>query len=114
MGDSRNPEERRMEILKEMAGINAMRRGTVNEQYLKTRKSDGSVIRNGPYYLFSRTEKGKSFGKRLTMELLEKYKEETENCRKFKELANRYVLVCEELADMGIEEKKRPKQRKKS
>jgi hypothetical protein len=112
MNKAQNSEDKRKEILKEMSEIRVMRRGTVNEQFFDKIRTDGSVIRNGPYYLYSRTEKRKSFGKRITEEQVEKYRGETENCRMFKELSNRYILACEQIADQGTEEK-RLKHRKK-
>lgn len=53
------------EIVEEMAAITRMRRSTVNEQYFEVRQKDGSVVRHGPYFLYSRTEKGKSFSRRI-------------------------------------------------
>jgi len=107
-------EGERQEILHEMAGIKQMRRGTVNEQVVKTRLKDGRVVENGPYALYSRTEKGKSFSQRLAEEDVERYRVETENCRRFKELANRCVLVCEKIADQddGSQKKKRPRRKR--
>ena len=101
--------EEREEILREMASIRRMRRGTVNEQIFESKRKDGTVVIRGPYYLYSRTEKDKSFSQRLTVEKVDRYQEETENCRRFKELANRCVLVCEKLAveDTCRREKKR-------
>lgn len=108
-------ERRRQEILGEMATITRMRRGTVNEQYFEVRQKDGSVVRHGPYFLFSRTEKGKSFSKRIGGEEADRYRGETEHCRRFKEFSNRYVMVCEELAEADKErlEKKRSKQKRR-
>jgi hypothetical protein len=108
-------ETRRQEILEEMAAITRMRRGTINEQYFEVRQRDGSVIRRGPYFLYSRTEKGKSFSLRISTEEVERYREETANCRRFKELSNRCVMVCEELAEVegNNQEKKRSKQRRR-
>jgi hypothetical protein len=104
-------ETKRQEILKQMAAITRMRRGTVNEQYFEVRQKDGSVVRRGPYFLYSRTEKGKSFSRRITPEDAGHYEAETGNCRRFKELSNRCVMICEELAeaDEGTGEKKRTK-----
>lgn len=104
-------EIKRQEILAGMAAITHMRRGTVNEQYFEVWQKNGSIVRHGPYFLYSRTEKGKSFSRRITREEVERYKAETENCRQFKELSNRYVVICEELAeaDGGAREKKRQK-----
>lgn len=106
-------EAQRQEVLQQMSAITRMRRGTVNEQYLEVRQKDGSVVRRGPYFLYSRTEKGKSFSQRITLEEADRYREETDNCRRFKELSGRCVMICEELAeaDEDSREKKRPKQK---
>lgn len=108
-------ERKRQEILEEMAMITRMRRGTVNEQYFEARQKDGSVVRHGPYFLYSRTEKGKSFSKRIGAEEADRYREETEQCRRFKELSNHCVIVCEELAEADTQrlEKKRSRQKRK-
>ena len=108
-------EGERQEILHEMAGIKQMRRGTVNEQIVKTRLKDGRVVENGPYALYSRTDKGVSFSQRLAEADVERYRQETDNCRRFKELANRCVLVCEKIADQddGSQEKKRPRRKRR-
>jgi len=106
-------EDERLAIVHEMTSIQQMRRGTVNEQFFEIRHKDGSITTRGPYYLYSRTEKAKSFSRRITPEEVGRYHEETENCRRFKELSHRYVLVCEQLADASAErEKKRPKSKR--
>jgi hypothetical protein len=107
-------EAERQGILEQMAAITRMRRGTVNEQYFEVQQKDGSVVRHGPYFLYSRTEKGTSFSRRVTGEEVERYKAETENCRRFKELSNRCVMICEELAETDEKkvEKKRSKRRR--
>lgn len=106
-------DEMRREILREMGEIGKMRRGTVNEQFLKVLQKDGSSTLRGPYFLYSRTEKGKSISQRIQFEEVARYQEETEHCRTFKDLANRYVLVCEELADLPeVEQKKKQRTRK--
>jgi hypothetical protein len=92
-------EAERQGIIEQMAAITRMRRGTVNEQCFEVRQKDGSAVRHGPYFLYSRTVKGKSFSQRIGVEEAERYKAETENCRRFKELSHRCVMVCEELAE---------------
>jgi hypothetical protein len=115
MDHSDTLERKRQEILEEMTTITRMRRGTVNEQYFEVRQKDGSAVRHGPYFLYSRTEKGKSFSKRISAEEADRYREETEQCRRFKELSNRCVIVCEELAEADTlrPEKKRSKQKRR-
>lgn len=109
-------EAERKGIIQQMAAITRMRRGTVNEQFFEVRQKDGSVMQHGPYFLYSRTEKGKSFSKRIGAEEVERYREETGNCRRFKELSHRYVLLCEELTELcgDMQEKKRPKRSRRS
>jgi hypothetical protein len=106
-------ENERLAIASEMVSIHHMRRGTVNEQFFEVRHKDGTITTRGPYHLYSRTEKGKSYSRRIPNEELERFLEETENCRRFKDLSNRYVLICEQLADAGVgPEKKRPKSKR--
>jgi hypothetical protein len=116
MDPTRALETKRREVLEEMAAFTRMRRGTINEQYFQVRQKDGSAVQRGPYFLYSRTEKGKSFSVRVGPVEVEQYREETENCRRFKELSNRYVLVCEELAELGrdMQEKKRSKRSRRN
>lgn len=115
MGHKDSLEAKRQEILEQMSAITRMRRGTVNEQYFEVGQKDGSALRRGPYFLYSRTEKGKSFSQRVTLEEVDRYREETDNCRRFKELSGRCVMICEELAeaDEGSREKKRSKQKRR-
>lgn len=112
MSQAQRLDKERHELLREMENIRLMRRGTVNEQFLKVAQKDGSVALRGPYYLYSRTEKGKSISQRVAAEDVERYQEETENCRRFKELASRCVVVCEELAEeesQVLEKKRKPR-----
>lgn len=104
-------EKEREGILRQMGSITRMRRGTVNEQYFKRQKEGCDPVYLGPYYLYSRTEKGVSFGKRLTKEEVNRYREETDNRRRFKELSERYIMICEGLADEEIDEVKKTLQR---
>ncbi|MCF8060920.1 MAG: hypothetical protein K9M82_00250, partial [Deltaproteobacteria bacterium] len=60
-------EGRREQILTEIRNIRTMRKGSVTEQFLKTkRKGSKDLVVNGPYYLYTRKEKGKSVGRRLS------------------------------------------------
>jgi hypothetical protein len=86
-------------------------RGTVNVQSFTKRLKDGSVVTQGPYYLYSRTEKRRSYSQRIPEDAVEQYRTETENCRRFKELAQQYILVCESLTDQGAEGKKNSRPR---
>src|SRR5512139_77285 len=104
-----DPESERLDILHEMGSITRMRRGSVNEQSFTQQRKDGSVVTQGPYYLYSRTERGRSYSQRLPPEVVAQYRAETENCRRFKELVQQYVLVCERLTEQGATGKKTPR-----
>jgi len=104
-------ESERLAILQRMGSLTRMRRGTVNVQSFTKQRKDGSVVTQGPYYLYSRTEKGSSYSQRLPAEAVAQYRQETENCRRFKELAQQYILLCERLTAQGGEGKKNSRRR---
>lgn len=99
-------ESERLDLLHRMGAITRMRRGSVNEQSFTQRRKDGSVVIQGPYYLYSRTERRRSYSQRIRADAVEQYRTETENCQRFKDLAQQYILVCERLTEQGVEGKK--------
>ena len=108
-------ERRREEILKEMRAIRAMRKGSVMEQYLpvKQREKTEPVLR-GPYWLYTRKEKGRTVGRRLSREEAEGVRGEVEAghrfqalCREYEELTERLGELERELAKAGREKKRR-------
>jgi hypothetical protein len=99
-------ESERLDLLHRMGSITRMRRGTVNVQSFTQRRKDGSVVTQGPYYLYSRTEQRRSYSQRIRADAVAQYRTETENCRRFKDLAQQYVRVCERLTEQGAEGKK--------
>ena len=104
-------ESERLDLLHRMGSITRMRRGTVNVQSFRQRRKDGSVVTQGPYYLYSRTEQRRSYSQRLSADAVEQYRTETENCRRFKDLAQQYILLCERLTEQGAEGNKNSRPR---
>lgn len=89
-------EKRRKGILKEMEMIRSMRRGRVNEQYLKVpHKGKKEPVLRGPYYVFSRHQKGKGTKSyRLTSP------EEVGNARKDVAAHKRFLELCREYEEL--------------
>jgi hypothetical protein len=104
-------ESERLDLLHQMGAITRMRRGSVNVQSFTQRRKDGSVVTQGPYYLYSRTEQRRSYSQRIPQDAVEQYRAETENCRRFKALAQQYIRVCEGLTEQGAEGKKNSRPR---
>ena len=110
----------RANILKEISEIRAMRKGSVIEQYLKVKQKDQEEpALRGPYYLYSRKEKGKTVGRRLKKSEVHHFQQEVDNFHRFQRLCDEYAQATEELGDIKREivderkEKKRSKSRSK-
>lgn len=89
---------RREAILAEMRGLEAMRRGTINEQYVPRGGESGG--RRGPYYVWSRYEGGRTRSRRLkTAEELAQAREAVAAHKRFVSLCEEFLSVTEELAD---------------
>ena len=95
-------ESKREAILEEIRGIRSMRRGTLNEQYLKVRhKGKKEAVRRGPYYVFTRSEEGKTVSWRVrTPEEVEQAKEDVAAYKRFKELSQEYEELTEKLGEL--------------
>jgi len=66
MDTVRQLEQRRERILEQLRQIRSMRRGTINEQYLKVpHKGQAQPVLRGPYYVLSRYLSGKTVSPKL-------------------------------------------------
>jgi hypothetical protein len=105
--------QRRTEILKEIARLEPMRRGSVTEQFLTSTRRDGSKRKRGPYTLYSFKPGRKTASRRLRSDRQRTlYRQQIEAFRRFERLATELVEVSQQLADLAVvaeegEEKKR-------
>jgi hypothetical protein len=114
-------ENRREAILQEMRSIKSMRRGTINEQYLKVpQKGKDKPALRGPYHVLSRREGDKTVSERLTTATeLEEAKTDIEAHKRYVSLCKEYELLTERLGVIlrqteDSEKKKRLKQSSKA
>ena len=92
--------KRRTEIVREIAALPPLRRGTVSEQYLETVRKDGSRTKRGPYCLYTFKEKGKTVSRRLRDKAqVQLYREQIDAFRRFQSLMAERVEVGQARAD---------------
>ncbi len=116
MNEVERLEKRRMQIIEEISSIGTMRKGSVTEQYLKVaRKGEREPGLRGPYFLYTRKEKGKTVGRRLSKEKADRFRQQVEAFHRFQALGKQYAEISERLADLaGVveasdREKKQPR-----
>jgi len=107
---------RRQQLLRELAKLEEIRRGSVVEQFVEVVRKDGSKVRRGPYVLYSFKDKGKTVSRRVTeRRQVRVYREQIAGFRRFREVVKQLVAIGEELSDIGLcgegDEKKTAKSR---
>jgi hypothetical protein len=117
MNSVKEIEDKREAILEEIRSIRSMKRGTINEQFLKVpRKGEKETVLRGPYYVLSRREGGKTVSQRLTSpSQLEQARREVAAHKRFVELCQEFEKLTEQLGE--IESQREPaveKKRRKS
>jgi len=94
-------EKRKSEIIVEIQKIQTMRRGSVNEQYLKVPRQGKEPSIRGPYYVLARNENGKTISIRINNpEELDLIQGDIESYKKFTRLSKEFVLVTEAITDI--------------
>jgi hypothetical protein len=92
---------RRTEILEQITALGPMRRGSIEEQFLPYKRSDGSIRRRGPYLTYTFKREGKTCGRHLrNAEEAEPYRRQIETYRRYQELSAELVEVSQALADL--------------
>jgi hypothetical protein len=87
---------RREEILHEMGAIDRICRGHVSEQFFKSTRR-GKPCRRGPYYVLQRWFRGKNLCERVSAEQLEPVRQGVAGYKRFRQLADEFVDVSEQI-----------------
>ena len=98
--------ETRSRILKEIAALGPMRRGSLTAQFVETIDKNSKKSRRGPYTLYSFKDKGKTVSRRIKKGRDETlYREQIEAFRQYQGLASELVDVSHQLADWAVSQK---------
>lgn len=87
-----NEQMRRAEILKEMAGIHRMEKGSMAPEFREVER-DGEVITLGPYFKYQRWENGKNSSRRVPAEEVEPLSEAIEGYHRYQELTEEFASL---------------------
>ena len=107
---------KREKLLDEIASLGGMRRGSVIRQVVEDKLEDGSVIRRGPYWLYTYKEGDRTKSRRLLDEdTARRYLEEIKGFRRFEELSKDLIGVSQQMCDLeeSVGTRKRHERKKK-
>ena len=102
-------QEKNAKILKSIASLGAMRKGSVCEQFQFLRRKDGSRLKRGPYLMYTCKKNGKTKGKRLSKKNADVYRVQINTFREFQKLCGQFVENNEQLADIEAADGKKGK-----
>ncbi len=89
-------EKRRRQILKEMANLNCMEKGSLTEEYRDSHK-EGKKVRLGPYYKHQRWEDGRNMSRRVPVTEVEKTRDAVDGYHQFEKLSKEYADITIEM-----------------
>jgi len=87
-----NLEQQRQGLLRQLAELRELRRGSLTEQFLTVKHADGSKVRRGPYPLLTRKEAQKTIPVRLSdPALVPLYRRQLQAMRQFETVVDQLV-----------------------
>lgn len=100
-----NLEQQRQGLLRQLADLRELRRGSLTEQFLTVKHADGSSVKHGPYPLLTRKAANKTVSVRLTdPALVPLYRQQIQAMRQFEGVVDQLVRLGEQLGDLAIAE----------
>jgi hypothetical protein len=103
--DYPNLEHQRQTLLRQLADLRELRRGSLTEQFLTVKHADGSLVKRGPYPLLTRKEADKTISLRLSdPAVVPLYRQQIQALRQFEAVVDQLVRVGEQLSDLAVAE----------
>lgn len=100
-----NLDQRRQGLLRQLADLRELRRGSLTEQFLTVKHADGSQVKRGPYPLLTRKEANKTVSVRLTdPSVVPLYRRQLQAMRQFEDVIDQLVRLGEQLGDLAVAE----------
>ncbi len=87
---------RREQILHAMGSIDRICRGHLSEQFFQAQRG-GKPLRRGPYYVLQRWIRGQNLCERVSAEQLDPVRRGVEGYKRFRQLADEFVEVSEQI-----------------
>jgi hypothetical protein len=101
MGTLEQLSRQRCQVLEQIAALGPMRMGTITEQMLPARHSDGTAYRRGPYLTYTFKHGGKTCGRHLkSAQEAELYQQQIDTFRRYQELSAQLVELGQHMADL--------------
>jgi hypothetical protein len=98
-------EQQRQGLLRQLADLREVRRGSLTEQFLTVKHADGSKVKRGPYPLLTRKEANRTVSVRLTdPSLVPLYRQQIQALRQFESVVDQLVRLGEQLGDLAVAE----------
>ena len=87
-----------------MRTLEQLRRGSLTDQVVTAHRKDGSVVRRGPYPLFTRKVHQQTLSQRLTdPSLVPIYRRQIQALHRFDDITRQLVNIGEQLSDLTVE-----------
>jgi len=116
MNDLKTIEARRDALLEQMRSIRSMKSGSITQQYLKVPQKGKPAAQRGPYYVYCKSQKGRTISQRLkSAKEVKQAKEDVAAHKRFVALCKEFEELTEKLGELerrqqdGTPEKKRPR-----
>ena len=103
-------QERRRQILDQMAQIECMEKGRLSEEYREKHKG-GKRVRLGPYFKHQCWKNGRNASRRVPAAEVERLREGVDGYHRFRELADEFVEVTVSMSRESADDegKKKPR-----